>query len=56
MRAIQDRFVGYVARDLPELRRVLRESSEASHRALAAQILGYVADKQTIVDKIWCSE
>ena len=52
MRAIQERFITYAARDLPELRRVLRESSEAGHRALAAQVLGYVADKQALVDDL----
>jgi tetratricopeptide (TPR) repeat protein len=49
MRAIQARFVIYSDRDLPELRRVLRDSSDPEHRALAAQILGYAAEKQTVV-------
>jgi HEAT repeats len=48
-RAIQERFVGYAARDLPQLRRVLRESSDAEHRALAAQVLGYAANKDRVV-------
>jgi len=48
-RAVQERFVGYAARDLEELRRVLRDSSDAEQRALAAQILGYVATKQDVV-------
>ncbi len=52
MRAIQERFVGYADRDLPALRRVLRDSSDAGHRALAAQVLGYVADKQAAVDDL----
>ena len=46
VRAIEERFVTYANRDLSELRRVLRGSSDASHRALAAQVLGYVADKE----------
>jgi hypothetical protein len=48
-RAIQERFVGYSARDLKELRRVLRGSSDAEQRALAAEVLGYVAHKQEVV-------
>src|ERR1051325_1424002 len=35
-RAIQERFPGFAERELPLLRTVLRESSDASHRALAA--------------------
>lgn len=48
-RAVQERFVGYAARDPKVLRRVLRASSDAEQRALAAQILGYVANKQDVV-------
>jgi hypothetical protein len=48
-RAIQERFIVYAARDLNALRRVLRESSDTEHRALAAQILGYVGNKQKVV-------
>jgi hypothetical protein len=48
-RAVQERFPGYAARDLAVLRRVLRESADAEHRALAAQILGYAGDKQAVV-------
>ena len=48
-RAVQERFVGHAARDLKVLRRVLRDSSDAEQRALAAQILGYVANKQGVV-------
>jgi hypothetical protein len=48
-RAIQERFIGYAARDLPLLRQVLRDSGDAGQRALAAQVLGYVRDKQSIV-------
>jgi hypothetical protein len=51
-RAVQERFVGYAARDTQQLRRVLRESSDADQRALAAQVLGYVADKQGVVDDL----
>jgi hypothetical protein len=48
-RAVQERFIVRARQDLEELRRVLRTSSDASHRALAAQILGYVPDKQAVV-------
>jgi hypothetical protein len=51
-RAAQQRFIRYAARDLPQLRLVLRHSSDAEHRALAAQVLGYVADKQSVVDDL----
>jgi hypothetical protein len=52
MRAVQERFLVYARRDLSLLRRVLRRSSDAAHRALAAQILGYVQNKQAIVDDL----
>jgi hypothetical protein len=51
-RAVQERFVGYATRNLIELRRVLRESSDATQRSLAAQILGYVTNKQNIVSDL----
>ena len=51
-RAVQERFVGYATRNPIELRRVLRESSDATHRSLAAQILGYVTNKQNIVSDL----
>ena len=51
-RAIQERFVVYAKRDLPQLRLVLRSSSDAAQRVLAAQVLGYAADKQTVVDDL----
>ena len=51
-RAVQERFMLYAARDLPELRWVLRSSSDTAHRALAAQVLGYAADKPAVVDDL----
>ena len=48
-RAIQERFIAYAARDLSRLRDVLRHSSDGEHRALAAQVLGYVVDKRAVV-------
>ncbi len=48
-RAIQEQFITFAARDLPLLRRVLRDSSDQSHRALAALVIGYAADKKAII-------
>ena len=46
------RLVLYANRDLPELRLVLRYSSDSAHRALAAQVLGYAADKPAVVEDL----
>jgi hypothetical protein len=51
-RAIQERFIRYANRDLPELRRVIRTSSRPAERALAAQLLGYTDDKSAVVDDL----
>jgi hypothetical protein len=51
-RAVQEQFLIYAKRDLPELRLVLRSSSNAAHRALAAQVLGYAIDKQAVVEDL----
>jgi hypothetical protein len=51
-RAIQERFVEFARRDLPSLRAVLRNSSDAAERALAAQVVAYAADKQSVVDDL----
>jgi hypothetical protein len=51
-RAVQERFILYARRDLSQLRRVLRSSSFAAERALAAQVLGYVADKASVIDDL----
>jgi hypothetical protein len=51
-RAIQERFLIYAKRDLAHLRLVLRSSSDATQRALAAQVLGYAADKQAVVNDL----
>lgn len=51
-RAVQERFLIYAQRDLPALRRVLRNSSSAPERALAAQVLGYAPDKSAVVDDL----
>lgn len=52
MRAIQERFIGFARRDSTLLRNVLRDSSDDKHRALAAEVLGYVGDKQAVVDDL----
>lgn len=49
-RAVQLRFVDLAARYEPELRDVLRHAADARQRALAAEVLGYVADKAKVVD------
>ena len=46
MRPIQERFIMYAAVSFDELRTVLRTSPDSSHRALAAEVLGYAANKQ----------
>jgi len=51
-RAIQERFITFAARDLKLLRDVLRHSSDAEHRALAAQVIAYTANKQAIVNDL----
>ncbi|MGH9255494.1 MAG: HEAT repeat domain-containing protein [Vicinamibacterales bacterium] len=48
-RAVQERFISYAARNMKRLRDVLRRSSDAEHRALAAVVLGYAADKRAII-------
>jgi hypothetical protein len=48
-RAIQEKFIGFASRDLAKLRQVLRESSDAEQRAIAAEVLGYAAAKQDVV-------
>ena len=51
-RAVQSKFVSIAAQNLKLLRQVLRESADASHRALAAEIIAYAADKQLIVEDL----
>lgn len=48
-RAIQERFIAFAARDLDRLRDVLRNSADSHHRAVAAQVIAYAADKRAIV-------
>ena len=49
VRAIQLRFVVLADTQLAHLKDVLHNSSDGQQRALAAQVLGYVKDKQAIV-------
>jgi hypothetical protein len=51
-RRIQRRYIELAARDLDSLRNVLRTSGDADHRALAAEILGYAANKQGVVEDL----
>ncbi|HEU0172789.1 MAG TPA: hypothetical protein VFV58_00880 [Blastocatellia bacterium] len=51
-RAVQMRFITFAARDLNILRDVLRHSDDAHHRALAAQVIAYSADKQAVVNDL----
>lgn len=48
-RAIQERFIGYAARDLPQLRRVIHRSFDAEQRAAAAEVIAYAAKKKAVV-------
>jgi hypothetical protein len=51
-RAVQERFIKFAALDLKLLRDVLRNSADAEHRALAAQIIAYTENKQEIVNDL----
>lgn len=48
-RAIQERFITFAVQDFKLLRRVLHESGDARHRALAAEIIAYAANKREVV-------
>lgn len=52
VRAVEERFITFAARDLKLLRDVLRHSADAEHRALAAQVIAYTANKQAIVNDL----
>ena len=49
MRAMQERFIGFAATYADTLRSVLLTSSDAGHRALAAQVIAYHADRERVV-------
>jgi hypothetical protein len=48
-RAVQEQFISVAANNGDLLRKVLRGSSDAHHRALAAQIIAYSSDKHKII-------
>lgn len=48
-RALQERFITFAEQHLKLLRTVLRESADAQHRALAAEIIAYAPNKRDIV-------
>jgi len=52
VRAIQLRFVSLADGHLADLKDVLENSSDSEQRALAAQVLGYVKNKQAIVSDL----
>lgn len=51
-RAAQERFLVHAEQRLKILRRVLRKSVDAGHRAVAAQVIGYAPDKRSVVDDL----
>jgi hypothetical protein len=50
-RSVQMQFISW-AREPDTLRRVLRNSSDVSHRALAAHILGHAADQGAVIQDL----
>ncbi len=52
LRAVQEQFIRFASHDLLLLRDVLRNSSDANQRALAAEILGYSHDHRGVVPNI----
>ncbi|MBA2502531.1 MAG: hypothetical protein H0V27_06585 [Pyrinomonadaceae bacterium] len=48
-RSFQNRFITFAAQNLKTIRAVLRESSDAKHRALAAEIIAYATNKRDVV-------
>jgi HEAT repeat protein len=48
-RPAEDRLIAIAHNDLRLLRKVLRDSADSTHRALAAQLLGYAKDLQSVV-------
>lgn len=56
-RRFQLQFIEYANQNLPLLRRVIRESSNAEHRALAAEIIAYYKDKRAVIsDLVYAAE
>jgi len=51
-RAVQMRFLAFAAREPDVFRAVLRNSADPGQRALAAEIVGYAADKNGVVSSL----
>jgi hypothetical protein len=52
IRAVQEHFIAYADQHVLELRAVLRDCADAKQRALAAAVIGYVTDKQAVVEDL----
>ncbi len=52
-RSLQERFIDYAASKRENLHDVLRNSSDAGHRAIAAYVLGYASDKSQVLDDLY---
>jgi hypothetical protein len=52
LRAVQERYITFAARDLKLLRDALRHSADAKHRGLAAEVIAYATNKQAIVNDL----
>ena len=51
-KTIQEKFIGYAEKYSILLKNVLKNSSDADQRAMAAQLLAYAKDKNSIVDDL----
>ena len=51
-KAIQEKFIGYAEKYSTLLKNVLKNSSDADQRAMAAQLLAYAKDKNSIIDDL----
>jgi len=51
-RALQERFIGYAATHWQTLAEVLHTSSHSTHRAVAAEIIAYGADKAAVASHL----
>src|SRR4051812_31180277 len=52
VRAIQERFASVAAKNLEEIRAVLRTSASEEQRAIAAYVIGYAPDKTKVIDDL----
>jgi hypothetical protein len=53
VREIQTKFVGFATTYPKELHNVIRESSDEEARAIAAYVLGYAPDKNSVIDDLF---